>query len=807
MSKVLTPTLFLLCFQNGYDLFSALGVRWSEIINIITMKRLSMIMMCLLAMLALGKDLRAQEVSVTLLPGWTWIAYTKAETMSIDEAFGDFEPMEGDQIKSKQKTSTYRNGRWRGTMSVFNPGLGYHYYSNREVPVTLVFGGNSTLAVTTAMPTNITTSSVTCGGEVVDLGNNTVIVRGVCYSTQQNPTVADLHTTDGYGTGSFSSTLEGLEPGTIYFLRAYVVSDRGITYGGNVAFTTDQIHIYDVAVSANPANGGTVAGGGSFEQGLPCTVTATPATGYKFVKWTENGAQVSTSANYTFTVTGDRTLVAQFQLKSYTVTATADPAEGGTVTGGGTYTHGQTCTLTATPGEGYEFVNWTRNGDEVSTNATYSFTVTGTRTYVAHFQLKSHTVTATADPAEGGTVTGGGSYTYGQTCTLTATSATGYKFVKWTENGTQVSTSANYTFTVTGDRTLVAQFQLKSYTVTATADPAEGGTVTGGGTYTYGQTCTLTATSNERYEFTNWTRNGEVVSTNTSYSFTVTGNRTVVANFEETFPEGAINGLFSVSATKQVYFSQGNLQYIGSASTPYWKFAEHQWDYLGTSTGQNSTNQNVDRDLFGWGTSGYNHGAVCYQPWSTTFDGDYGNDYFAYGRADYNLYDITGQADWGYNPISNGGNQENQWHTLTMQEWEYVLNTRSTASGVRYAFAKVNGVNGMILLPDNWNTSYYSLYETNSSIYDPNYNINTITASQWSSLELHGSVFLPAAGCRCGTSVDGDLGRYWSASVERTSSFGSYRFDALYMMFGTSGAIWDVYRTYGFSVRLVCNAE
>ncbi len=81
-------------------------------------------MMCLLAMLALGKDLRAQEVSVTLLPGWTWIAYTKAETMSIDEAFGDFEPMEGDQIKSKQKTSTYRNGRWRGTMSVFNPGLG-----------------------------------------------------------------------------------------------------------------------------------------------------------------------------------------------------------------------------------------------------------------------------------------------------------------------------------------------------------------------------------------------------------------------------------------------------------------------------------------------------------------------------------------------------------------------------------------------------------------------------------------------------------------------------------------------------------
>ena len=65
-------------------------------------------------------------------------------------------------------------------------------------------------------------------------------------------------------------------------------------------------------------------------------------------------------------------------------------------------------------------------------------------------------------------------------------------------------------------------------------------------------------------------------------------------------PQGVISGLFSVSETQQVYFSQGNLQYIGSAAEPYWQFAEHQWDYLGVN-GQAGGNETIDRDLFGWG--------------------------------------------------------------------------------------------------------------------------------------------------------------------------------------------------------------
>ena len=262
---------------------------------------------------------------------------------------------------------------------------------------------------------------------------------------------------------------------------------------------------------------------------------------------------------------------------------------------------------------------------------------------------------------------------------------------------------------------------------------------------------------------------------------------------------GAINGVFSVSASTIVYFSQGNLQYIGSAATPYWKFAENQWDYLGVTTGQNSSSQTVDRDLFCWGTSGYNHGAVCYQPWSTSTSY---SDYYAYGNYQYNLYDQTGQADWGYNAINNGGNTVNTWRTLTHEEWVYVFNTRTTTSGVRYAKAKVNNVNGVILLPDDWSSSYYSLSNTNQS--GASFTSNTVTASQWSTLEQHGAVFLPAAGYQYGnqygTSVyDGSYGNYWSASY---GGYGSSAWNA-YFNNGCLSTDGDHSRSAGRSVRLV----
>ena len=226
---------------------------------------------------------------------------------------------------------------------------------------------------------------------------------------------------------------------------------------------------------------------------------------------------------------------------------------------------------------------------------------------------------------------------------------------------------------------------------------------------------------------------------------------------------------------------------------------EQQYDIVETtgSVGDDYANQDVV-SLFGWGTSGYNHGAVCYQPWNTN---NANQNYWAYGDGSYNLYDQTGQADWGYNPISNGGNMRNQWHTLTHQQWRYLFNTRTTNTGIRFARALVNNVKGMILLPDEWETCYYVLYQTNNSTSDWSY--NTITAEDWTTLEEHGAVFLPEAGFRVEETVvnSGNTACYWSSSENNAYNAGCVNFNDGY--FSVSDGML---RSRGVSVRLVCPA-
>ena len=356
-----------------------------------------------------------------------------------------------------------------------------------------------------------------------------------------------------------------------------------------VANFQGQQQSYTITVSANPTNGGTVTGGGSYNQGQQCTVSATPATGYTFLRWTENGTQVSTNTNYTFTVTGNRNLVAQFQQQNYTISVSANPSNGGSVAGGGAYHYGDNCTVIATPANGYTFLRWTENGNQVSTNATYTFTVTGNRTLVAQFQQQSYTITATANPTNGGTVTGGGTFNYGQSCTLTATPATGYTFVRWTKNGMQVSTNATYTFTVTESAAYVAQFSVQSFTVSVSANPTDGGTLTGGGTFNYGQNCTVTATANTGYNFVNWTEGGNVVSTNTHFTFPVTSNRTLVANFTlQTFQITAtVDPAEGGTATGGGTYNYGDEVTITVETNEDWAF--QNWTENGTVVAEEKT--------------------------------------------------------------------------------------------------------------------------------------------------------------------------------------------------------------------------
>ena len=335
--------------------------------------------------------------------------------------------------------------------------------------------------------------------------------------------------------GSITAQIPNVPSGSGYRVR--LVSTNYPMVGGNIQTISIAPNTYTVTVAANPSNAGTVTGGGTYNQGQSCTVSATANTGYTFTNWTENGNVVSSNATYTFNVEGNRNLIANFTENTYTITVSANPSNGGTATGGGTFTYGQSCTVTATANTAYTFSNWTENGNVVSSNANYTFTVNSNRTLVANFTENTYTITVSANPSNGGTATGGGTFTYGQNCTVTATANTGYTFTNWTENGNVVSNNADYTFTVEGNRNLVANFTAITYTITVSANPSNSGTTSGGGTYTHGQSCTVIATSADGYTFMNWTENGSVVSTDANYSFIVTNNRSLVANFEEQQPD------------------------------------------------------------------------------------------------------------------------------------------------------------------------------------------------------------------------------------------------------------------------------
>lgn len=308
----------------------------------------------------------------------------------------------------------------------------------------------------------------------------------------------------------------------------------GWSYFTNIQETGGCTH--QISLLANPSNGGSVQGGGTYNSGANCTVTASPNSNYSFVNWTENGMPVSSNTSYSFVVNDDRTLTANFQYQqpsTYTITVSANPSNGGSVSGGGIYQQGQQCTVSATANSNYTFVKWTENGTQVSTNPTYSFTVNSNRTLVAHFQNQpsQYTISVSANPTNGGTVSGGGTYSQGQTCTLVASPNPNFDFVNWTEGGNVVSTSATYSFSVNCNRTLVAHFESHVFTIAAYPEPSEGGTIYGDGTYSGGIICHLIAVPNNNYSFLNWTENGVVVSSDSDYSFVVTGNRTLTANF------------------------------------------------------------------------------------------------------------------------------------------------------------------------------------------------------------------------------------------------------------------------------------
>ncbi len=307
-----------------------------------------------------------------------------------------------------------------------------------------------------------------------------------------------------------------------------------------------------------------------------------------------------------------------------------------------------------------------------------------------------------------------------------------------------------------------------------------------------GETVTLTMTGSAYYRLRSFAvlqRKAEVQTTAVegkvnTYTFTMPASTvTITAEFEKVASAFA-PAAFSVAEGKQVYFSPGNLQCAGlTTNDTTWSFAEYQTDMLGTANV--SADHLADTiDMFGW--SANNETAK----WGVSTSTDY--------------TDYLGEfVDWGQN-IGDG----TTYRTLTYDEWEYLLNTRTNASektGVARINLSSDGTqytNGIILLPDNWTCpvgiEFQSTFASEGSIeaYATN---QTFSLSEWQQLEAQGAVFLPASGFRFGVNMGSvqNYGSFWSATANGRGLAYDLYFDSK-TAYATTGN-----RTFGLAVRLV----
>lgn len=236
----------------------------------------------------------------------------------------------------------------------------------------------------------------------------------------------------------------------------------------------------------------------------------------------------------------------------------------------------------------------------------------------------------------------------------------------------------------------------------------------------------------------------------------------------KTFTQPILAGVFSVSATKKVHFSKGNLQatYNSSASTYTWGFAANQYDYIGNAAGNTTIDSQTDGavvDLFGWSTAKTTYGIS-----TSTSDSDYSGDFVDWGKA-----------------IDDKGT----WSTLSKDEWKYLFDTRQvnggTKEGKSYQIATINSdatsVDGMILYPDDYTS------QTGATSY---------TSAEWTKMEQDDCVFLPVAGCRKGSSVEVSGRGFWSSTA-------SIRNDVYLLVFFAAPFVSDDSRSICYSVRLV----
>lgn len=305
---------------------------------------------------------------------------------------------------------------------------------------------------------------------------------------------------------------------------------------------------YVVSISADPAEGvSSITKGGEFSMGRTITISATVQSGYRFLYWTLNGREYTTSSSFTYTVGDSSVVFVAHVAKNPMVTVNVTPAEAGRGYGSGTYSPGNRPRIYTNANSGYTFLYWTLNGEQYTTSSSFYYTIGETDLeFVAVYQSDNqpepedpdapfepespaepmvfYPVTITTNLPAGvkpASISRGGSYAPGKEIQISTTASTDYAFLYWALNGRQHTTSSSFAYTV-GDSavTLVAVFEAKQQ-ITTSVTPAGAGAVTSGGWYRQGTELTINTSANSGYTFKHWTLNGEEYAATPTFRYSV----------------------------------------------------------------------------------------------------------------------------------------------------------------------------------------------------------------------------------------------------------------------------------------------
>ncbi|MDF1516783.1 MAG: ice-binding family protein [Lutibacter sp.] len=359
---------------------------------------------------------------------------------------------------------------------------------------------------------------------------NPATITKTSFTISANGTLIDGAVSYNGLTATFDPTL-ALEPDTEYTgtITTMAKDERGNALQENYVWSFTTLPEYLVVVSSNPTIGGITTGGGLFLKGTPVNVTAVPNNGYTFTNWTINGVFASNLPTYTLPpLMGDVTLVANYTLVPYEIKLSVNPINNGTTDGAGFYNFGSTATVKAIANNGYNFVNWTENGVIVPlAGADYSFTVSGPRTLVANFAIKTYTLTVNAVNGTVAKNPNQATYNHGATVVLTPTPAVGYVFTSW--SGDATGNNNPLTVTMNSNKVITANFSPIGFTLNVTAVNGTVAKNPNNPTYTNGTNVVLTATPNSGYAFLNWT--GDATGNNNPLTVLMNGNKNITANF------------------------------------------------------------------------------------------------------------------------------------------------------------------------------------------------------------------------------------------------------------------------------------